>query len=109
MNFSLVLIFIALAYGQESNINMDYLMDSPSAGGDLHPEEVSAEESIDITLLNCTDFDGQCKWHNLRDTSVDLKWYQSNAYLDPSYFQLATGSEILPSMESCLNSPSLRR
>ncbi|KAE9555913.1 hypothetical protein FO519_000893 [Halicephalobus sp. NKZ332] len=96
MNFALLLIFVALSSGQETSINMEYLLDSPSAGGDVQLEGVLMKESIDITLLNCTDFDGNCRWHNLRDSSVDLKWYQSSAYLDPSYFQLATGSQVLP-------------
>lgn len=93
-------IFVMIPPGESSpdtSINMDILESSPSAGSDMPSYEVIQREAINPKMLTCRDFDSSCQWHNLRDDSINLKWYQSNAYLDPSYFQLTTNSEKQPS------------
>uniref|UniRef100_A0AC35FHG1 MAM domain-containing protein n=1 Tax=Panagrolaimus sp. PS1159 TaxID=55785 RepID=A0AC35FHG1_9BILA len=84
-------IFFNFVYGK--TLQLEHLLNSPSAGGDMDFVKANATNAMNLT---CTEFDSSCQWHNLKDSSVSLKWFQSSAYLDPNFFKIATGASAVP-------------
>uniref|UniRef100_A0A914YH01 MAM domain-containing protein n=1 Tax=Panagrolaimus superbus TaxID=310955 RepID=A0A914YH01_9BILA len=89
----LVMFILNINLINAKTLQLEHLLNSPSAGGDMDFVKANATNAMNLT---CTEFDGTCQWHNLKDSSVSLKWFQSSAYLDPNFFKIATGASAVP-------------
>uniref|UniRef100_A0A8R1HNN1 MAM domain-containing protein n=1 Tax=Caenorhabditis japonica TaxID=281687 RepID=A0A8R1HNN1_CAEJA len=73
---------------------------SPAAANKEMSMSLGASSSpsiMDASELNCSEFDGGCRWRNVDGMFVDeLDWYQGSGELDPTRLVVATATNVLP-------------